>query len=147
MEIVYAPRKTYWVYSLLFALATRSTTTKMVITKVQQSSMWNILVKYINEINTIPSAEHITNIPQLNISTLGATGRSYCRQDSTHTATYFEKFWPAYTSLVPPISRKTTAKKSRAIIHFAQKQEANLCVYNKPWKICHEKTVYENCQK
>ena len=48
---------------------------------------------------------------------LGATARSYRRQDGADAAARFEKFLPAHASLRPPISLKFTTEKHGGMVH------------------------------
>ena len=60
------------------------------------------------------------SIPRQN---LGATARSYRRQDGADSAARFEKFLPARASLRPPISLKFTTEKHRGMVHLAPKRQ------------------------
>ena len=53
---------------------------------------------------------------------LGATVRSYRRQDGADAAARFEKFLPARASLRPPISLKFATEKHGGIVHLAPKR-------------------------
>ena len=55
-------------------------------------------------------------------ASLGATTRSYRRQDGADAAARFEKFLPARASLRPPIFLKFTTKKHRGMVHLATKR-------------------------
>ena len=54
---------------------------------------------------------------------LGATARSYRRQDGADAATRFEKFLPARASLRPPISLKFTTEKHGGMVRLAPKRQ------------------------
>ena len=56
---------------------------------------------------------------------LGATARSYRRQDGADAAARFEKFLPARASLRQPISLKFTTKKHG--VHIAPKLQTRIC--------------------
>ena len=56
-------------------------------------------------------------------NSLGATARSYRRQDGADAATRFEKFLSARASLQPPISLKFTTEKHRGMVHIAPKRQ------------------------
>ena len=58
---------------------------------------------------------------------LGATARSYRRQDGADAATRFEKFLPARASLRPPISLKLTTEKHGGMVHLAPKRQTRIC--------------------
>ena len=53
---------------------------------------------------------------------LGATARSYRRQDGADAAARFEKFLPARASLRPPISLKFTTERHGGMVHLAPKR-------------------------
>ena len=54
---------------------------------------------------------------------LGATARSYRRQDGADAAARFEKFLPARSSLRPPISLKFTTEKHGGMVHLVPKRQ------------------------
>ena len=54
---------------------------------------------------------------------LGATARSYRRQDGADAAARFEKFLPARASLRPPISLKFTTEKHGGMVRLAPKRQ------------------------
>ena len=54
---------------------------------------------------------------------LGATARSYRRQDGADAAARFEKFLPARASLRPPISIKFTTEKHGGMVHLVPKRQ------------------------
>ena len=54
---------------------------------------------------------------------LGATARSYRRQDGADAAARFEKFLPARASLRPPISLKFTTEKHESMVHPVPKRQ------------------------
>ena len=54
---------------------------------------------------------------------LGATARSYRRQDGADAAARFEKFLPARASLRPPISLKFTTEKQGGMVRLAPKRQ------------------------
>ena len=58
---------------------------------------------------------------------LGATARSYRRQDGADAAARFEKFLPARASLRPPISLKFTTEKHGGMVHLAPKRQNRIC--------------------
>ena len=60
-------------------------------------------------------------------NTLGATARSYRRQDGADAAARFEKFLPPRASLRPPISMKFTTEKHRGMVHLAPKRQTSIC--------------------
>ena len=55
--------------------------------------------------------------------TLGATARSYRRQDGADAAARFEKFLPARASLRPSISLKFTTEQHDGMVHLAPKRQ------------------------
>ena len=55
--------------------------------------------------------------------TLGATARSYRRQDGADAAARSEKFLPAHASLRPPISLKFTTEKHGGMVHPVPKRQ------------------------
>ena len=54
---------------------------------------------------------------------LGATARSYRRQDGADAAARFEKFLSAHASLRPPISLKFTTEKHGGMVHTVPKRQ------------------------
>ena len=54
---------------------------------------------------------------------LGATARSFRRQDGVNADVRFEKFLPARASLRPPISLKFTTGKHGGMVHIASKRQ------------------------
>ena len=64
---------------------------------------------------------HVSSIAKCFIS-LGATARSYRRQDGADAAARFEKFLPAHASLRPPISLKFTTEKHGGMVHLVSKR-------------------------
>ena len=54
---------------------------------------------------------------------LGATARSYRRQDGADAVARFEKFLPAHASLRPPISLKFTTEKHGGMVHPVPKRQ------------------------
>ena len=61
------------------------------------------------------------------LMSLGATARSYRRQDGADAATRFEKFLPARASLRPPISLKFTTENHGGMVHLAPKRQIRIC--------------------
>ena len=60
-------------------------------------------------------------------TTLGATARSYRRQDGADAAARFEKFLPGCASLRPPISLKFTTEKHGGMVHLAPNRQTRIC--------------------
>ena len=54
---------------------------------------------------------------------LGATGRSYRRQDDADAAAHFAIFFPAGASLLSPISLKFATEEHGGMVHLASKRQ------------------------
>ena len=66
----------------------------------------------------------LTNsLKRCHCTSLGATARSYRRQDGADAAACFEKFLPAHASFRPPISLKFTTEKHGGMVHPVPKRQ------------------------
>ena len=81
-------------------------------------------------------------------TTLGATARSYRRQDGADMAARFEKFLPARASLRPPISQIYNRETRRHGTPCTKTTDSYLLfLYNDPRKIRRTTTVASVAEK